>query len=103
MNDAEKQERLRVVGLGIEAEEFIRSPLGRYMTARAEREREEALQQLVEANPHEPTAVQILQNRVRVVDMTQQWIADVILEGQATEQALLIEEAEGGSEPPPPA
>lgn len=94
--EQERQERLRIVALGISAENFVGSPLGRYIVLRAEKEREAALEELVAADPHATTVVQNLQNRVRVIDMVQQWIADAIVEGQAQERALVNESIEAG-------
>jgi hypothetical protein len=94
--ELERQERMKVVSLGIEAEHFALSSLGRHITARAEREREEALKQLIKADPHDVNAVQRLQNEVRVIDKVQQWIADAIMDGQAVEKAMVEEEVEAG-------
>lgn len=90
------QERLKVVALGIEAERFLESDLGRYLVARAEGEREEAIAELVKVDPHDSREVQRLQNAIAVVDMVQQWIADAITSGQATERALVAEDIEAG-------
>lgn len=94
--EQDRAERLKVVALGIEAERFLTSPLGRYFITRAEHQREEALANLIGADPHKADLVQRLQNEVRLVDMVQQWIADAITEGQAQEKALIDEQLEGG-------
>jgi hypothetical protein len=92
----DRRQRLAVVQLGIETEQFLTSKLGRYLIARAESEREEAVQKLVDAEPHDRNKVQACQNRVRLVDMFQQWLADAITEGQAQEKSLVDEEIESG-------
>jgi len=98
--EQERQQKLAVVGIGIEAERFITSPLGRYIVNRAEQERERALEALVKADPHEVAQVQQLQNAVKVIDAVQQWIADAITEGAAMEQSLVAEDVEAGGGPP---
>ncbi len=90
----DKQDRLKAVALGIEAEHFLGTALGRHIIARAEAHRDKAVIALIEADPNDPRTVQRCQNEIRLVDMLQQWIADAITEGEATERALISEEIE---------
>lgn len=99
--DADRRARLRVVALGIDAEQFLRSDLGRHLVERSEEERTDALEALKDADPEDAKAIRKLQNRIAVLDTWQQWIADAITNGQAMEHALVVQEAEGGPEPPP--
>lgn len=92
--------RFKVVEMGIEAERFITSPLGRYLIKRAEGEREQAVEALVQGNPADAETMRSLQNKVHVIDMVQQWLADAITEGHAMEQSLIEEDAHRG--PPEP-
>jgi hypothetical protein len=92
----ERRQNLAVVELGIEAQTFIGSNLGRYVLARAEAEREEALAKLIEQDPSDVNAVRRLQSDIRVIDRAQQYLADAISEGEAMGQHLIEEEAQGG-------
>lgn len=101
--EEEKRKHLQNVALGIEAEHFLTSALGRHLVARSEEERAEVLELLKDADPEDAKKIRALQNRVAVLDTWQQWIADAIMTGKATEEMLVQAEAEGGPEPPPEA
>lgn len=87
MNDLIKEAQL-----GIEAETFLSSDLGRYIIARAEADRMDALEQLATVNPNDILAITKLQNKIAVVDSIQGWIAEAIQNGYYAE--IEIKESE---------
>jgi hypothetical protein len=93
--EQERRERLSIVQLGIEFEQFFGTGRGRYLIKRAEEFREEALAELVKVNPYDANAVQRAQNAVHVVDLLQQWMADAMMDGHNVEHAMKQEDIEG--------
>jgi hypothetical protein len=83
---SEREEYAELEGqleLGAAVETFLGGQIGRYLIQRAETERAEALEALKDVNPEDAAAVRALQNRVRVVDTVQQWLADTISQAAA--------------------
>lgn len=76
------------VALGIEVERFLEGPIGRHIVVRAESERAEALEALYQSDPENAPAVRAAQNRVAVVDMIQQWLAEAIIAAHAANSRL---------------
>jgi predicted ATP-dependent serine protease len=74
--------------LGIEAEEFLATDLGRYLIARANEEREEAIELLITEDPNNIRAITKLQNKIAVVDSIQTWIANAIQNGYYAESEI---------------
>lgn len=70
-------------------EDWLRSPVGSYLVARAEKQRAEALEKLATTSPENAPAIRELQTRIRISDSWQQWIADAITEGQQAHKQLV--------------
>lgn len=70
-------------------EDWVRSPIGAYLVARAEKQRNDALEQLAVVSPEDAGEIRELQTRIRISDSWQQWIADAITEGQQAHKQLV--------------
>lgn len=81
-------ERLKSVEFAIEVRAFCDSIVGRFLLAKAEAERTEALEQLAEVDAADRERVRELQLVVRRADSFQQWLADAVIEGENAEQEL---------------
>ncbi|MGR9117432.1 MAG: hypothetical protein ACU85E_16915 [Gammaproteobacteria bacterium] len=79
------EQLIKEARLGIEAEAFLSTDLGRYLIARANEERIEALEQLAVVDPNDIKAIAKLQNKVAVADSIQTWIANAIQNGYYAE------------------
>jgi hypothetical protein len=82
----------RKVAFGQDAENFLRSPLGRHLCLRAERERVDHLEALArvalttERGREDAIGHQF---HIAVLDKWQEWIADVIQEGVTAEKEFI--------------
>jgi hypothetical protein len=90
---SEARELLQRVGLGVEAEQFLGSNLGRYLIERAESERDDAVGELKEANAEDPKAIRNLQARIWRAESVQFWLADLINDGRNALHELQAREA----------
>lgn len=86
--ERERQALLRSVKLQFDAEDFVRSDLGRYLVAASDAAREEALDALVTCDPTQAETIRKLQVDYRVASTWLDWIAQAIMEGQAAQQQL---------------
>lgn len=68
------------VTLGLEAEAFLGSSIGRALVARAEGEREAAIEALCRATPTDADAIRALQDRIWRAESVQFWLAELITE-----------------------
>jgi hypothetical protein len=74
--------------LGKEAEDFLKSELGRYLIGRAEEIQQEALELLSTTHPWRRRRIQQLQNEVWRARSFQEWLAEMIMAGRQAEQVL---------------
>lgn len=82
MSRHEEEELLSIAKMGIDAESFIRTPLGRFLMKKADREISEATEELIAADPAEWRPNQELRNRIHVARMFKVWMSDAIEVGQ---------------------
>jgi len=82
-----------IARLGIDAETFIRTPLGRFLEGKARAEEADALIALVDADPEDVKANRELRNQIHVARMFLSWINDAIEAGQQAHRQL--QEMEG--------
>lgn len=68
--------------LGKDAEEFIQSELGRYIIARVEQEREEAITALTTVSVWRRNRIRTLQNEVWRCDTFKSWLAETVIRGK---------------------
>lgn len=79
--------------LGIEAQTFIESNLGKYVIARAEKQIDEANMSLSTADPFDASNIAHLQSKIAVARAAVQWIAEAVNEGYAAENTIHEQEA----------
>ena len=72
--------------LGKDAEEFLKSELGRYIIGRIKQERQNALDELIVVSPRRPQRVKELQNEVLRCNLMESWLAELIIEGRNAER-----------------
>lgn len=74
--------------LGRDAEEFLSTELGRYITGRCEQEIADAQEELSTVWPWRKRRIQALQNQVWRAQSVKGWLAELIANGKAAEAAL---------------
>lgn len=74
--------------MGQDAEDFVKSNIGRYLVGCAEQEKEEALVALSGVLPWRRRRIQELQNKIWRSDSFLQWISELILTGRQAIQTL---------------
>lgn len=89
---SDENQLLGVAKLGVEAEAFMRSPLGVEMLKQADMEIAEATAKLVDADPDDRKSNRDLRNTIKVAGMFGQWLRDTAVIGQhAVDQLREIE------------
>lgn len=83
--------RVAVVKFGIEVENFLLTPVGRYLNSRAEEEIESAVEELKRVNPRDEMGIRDIQTRIQVCERVLYWLGDAIREGRMAEEQLLSE------------
>ncbi|MDY6893893.1 MAG: hypothetical protein SVO01_00520 [Thermotogota bacterium] len=84
------------VRLGNEAERFLQSPLGIYVIEKAEQERQEALEDLLETPSSDEENIRNCQVRARIAEAIPLWLQEVI--NKKDMNIITIEEIEGYEE-----
>lgn len=74
--------------IGRDAEEFIRSDIGRYIIGCAEQEAQDALDQLKRVYPWRRRKITELQNKIWRAESIQSWLAELVIKGQQAIQQL---------------
>jgi hypothetical protein len=82
------EEMLELAKLGIEAEAFMRSPLGKYLEGKALKEEKYAFAELVNAAPDDVKANTDLRNQIHVARMFLVWMDDAIQSGRAAHEQM---------------
>jgi hypothetical protein len=82
---SEREDIQEAIARRITVVEWIETPLGRYLVARAQIERANALEELATINPTESAAIALVQARVRVRDDFLRWLNEALVEGEAAE------------------
>ena len=86
LNEADPLVRAAVFGR--QTEEFLNSELGRFLVARADEQRDAAVDALKRVAPWRTRRIRQLQNEIAVAESVQQWLADAVTEGQQALQVL---------------
>lgn len=84
----DRDELLAAVEIGIEAESFLSTNIGKFLTDRAEAELHEALNALKDVDASKPDEVRKLQNQAWRAESVQKWLAEVIQSGWNAEEML---------------
>lgn len=74
--------------LGIEAEAFLNSPIGKYLAERSEAERDEAIEEFRQVDPTDAVKVRNIQNRIWRAESFATWLAQAIQNGRFAEFEL---------------
>jgi uncharacterized protein YdaU (DUF1376 family) len=74
--------------LGRDAEEFLSTELGRYITGRCDQEIAEAQDALGRVSPWRRRRIQALQNEIWRAQSMKGWLAELITNGKAAEAAM---------------
>jgi hypothetical protein len=92
----ETREARRLIELGLDAEAFMRSDLGRAIATRASRELEAAQEKLVDCDPFDVNAVRGLQMQAQVAQRVLTYFADLENEGRNAERLYRAAHDEAG-------
>lgn len=79
---------LRQVKFGLTVEDFMGSPIGRYLTARSEAERAALLETLADVDPADSKTIAATQTRIQVCEAWRAWLAEAITEAAAARQKI---------------
>lgn len=82
-------ETRRIIGFGMDAEKFMSSAIGQYLTRRANEAIEEATAGLRTADPENPKEIRKLQNDALSAERFLQWMGEAVTEGELAEQAFI--------------
>lgn len=74
--------------LGRDAEDFLKTELGRYIVGRIKQERQSAIDELIVVSSRRPQRVQQLQNEILRCNLMETWLAELIICGREAERAL---------------
>lgn len=75
----------RAIEFGLDAQRFMESDIGRYLTKRANAEVEAAQEDLLAVDPTDAKAVQALQNKAVVARTFLMWMGEAVTEGEQAE------------------
>jgi hypothetical protein len=89
----EKDYQLNVARLGIEAEAFLSSALGRYLMNRADDLINTNTDKLVECDPDDIKGNTKFRNEIHIGGLFKQFLAEAILDGQNTTMQIRNQEA----------
>ena len=84
----EKELLIAEARLGLQTQEFLKSPVGRYIVGRANKAREEAFDAWVSASPSDESTIAELQFRARLPALVTGWLDEAINQAQYAENAL---------------
>lgn len=91
----EDDELMSLAKMGIDAEDFIRSPLGKFLIKKAEAEINDATEDLIMADPDDVKANTEIRNRIHVARMFVVWLSESVNIGRvAHDQMREMEENE---------
>jgi len=79
---------VQIARTGIDAEVFMRTPLGKFLESKAMAEEADALAALVDADPEDAKVNRELRNQIHVSRMFLVWIRDAINAGRSAHAQL---------------
>ena len=77
-----------VAHFGQNVQEFLLSPIGRYLAGRAQEEADTGLELLWTVAPWRTRRIRQLQNQVQVAEWFQQWLGNAVADGLNAQQIL---------------
>lgn len=88
-NDPEMQQIRNQIAFGLDAEAFMNSTMGKYLTGKANADIEDALERLKTADPFDPKAIQTLQNEIHRAESFLLWMGQAVTEGENASRAFI--------------
>lgn len=79
---------LNIARLGIDAEAFLQTPIGKHLKEKAQTELDVAINELVDADPDDVKANREIRNRIHVVGMFLKWMDEAITAGNEAHRQL---------------
>lgn len=95
MSEQEDRELTQIrhtIAFGMDVKAFMGSPIGRYLTQRANTARESALEALAKVDPYQPLEVQKLQNQIEVAENFLVWMGEAVTDGENAERVFIENE-----------
>ena len=89
-----QDETVAIIKLGIEAERFLNSDLGRYLIDRAEQDREKAIKDFKSCDLTDQSTVMRIRDAVLIPDKVVAWLTEVIQVGYVKHEELRQSEHE---------
>jgi len=74
--------------LGEDAEKFLKSDIGEYLTGRIEQDIEDAKAGLVDVDPMDSVAVMKLQNDIKRAESIKQYLSEIVVAGRNAYELL---------------
>ena len=79
----DKDEQIRRVELGEEAQNFLKSHLGKEVMDRATKRYEDNLLLLAKVDPNKPQEIMKIQNQIQLFETFDGWLRDIVADGNA--------------------
>ncbi len=80
---SDKDEQIRRVELGEEAQNFLKSHLGREIMDRANKRYEDNLLLLAKVDPNKPQEIMKIQNQIQLFEHFNDWLKEIVDTGNA--------------------
>lgn len=81
-NDPEMQEIRNQIAFGLDAEQFMQSSIGKYLTARANADIDDAVERMKKADPFNGAELQRIQNEIHRAESFLLWMGQAVTEGE---------------------
>lgn len=93
MSDTKDVATIRAeIAFGFDVEAFMKTDIGRYLTARANDEIEKALDALAEVNPEDPKAIRAIQNDLKCAQRFLSWMGEAVSVGENAQSTFIEQE-----------
>jgi len=73
---------------GKQVDAFMGSDVGKYVMERAQQQRKDAIAEFAQVDATDTSAVQAIQNKLKVAEMVVQWLRDAVMDGLKAFQIL---------------
>ena len=83
-----KQDLFNIGRIGIKAQEFLDSEVGKMLRAKSDREYMSAMQKLVTADPTNQSEIVRLQQEAEIAKGSVRWLVEMVNESEAAEEQL---------------
>lgn len=87
--DRDLQQIRNQIAFGLDCKVFMESPIGRYLTKRANDEIEAAMQGLLHSHPDDGKTIRDLQNKAYRAESFLQWMGEAVTEGENAERTFI--------------